>query len=366
LGHYSVCAEHSSIDLTQSQSCLVMCPGGDLSKPPPYAAQEFTVEHSLRNVWDSPLEGIPADSIVCFIPEPAPDWYSGENYQFVCNEDNTAVPADGPTGSEGRTSTTVMRAAGYGIGTAVTAAVSDGDPQGMVNIGEADISPKSPDIDASGRVDWADVMVYSLDRQQGNNHHRSDMNCDRLVDDEDLLFINAHYGCRCASLKQSGSKGEGDQSQWPADVAKTIRSAVPNEVLDRWLTYELHPDLRRLLEYVRGLPQPTGTSQDLAGRPQAMLVPEVTAMFQNYPNPVTVGTTIRYQVAVPGGMVRILVFDVAGRLVRTLVDKETTPGFYSVSWDGRTDKGEHVQNGIYFFQMKAPGFVSSKRMMLMR
>jgi hypothetical protein len=76
------------------------------------------------------------------------------------------------------------------------------------------------------------------------------------------------------------------------------------------------------------------------------------SLGQNAPNPFNPRTTISYSVAdkVP---VRIVVYDVAGRVVRTLVDDVTEPGEYTVLWDGRNDDNEALASGVYFISYHA-------------
>ncbi len=63
---------------------------------------------------------------------------------------------------------------------------------------------------------------------------------------------------------------------------------------------------------------------------------------------------IPYQVASPGH-VTIKVWDLAGELVRTLVDGDEGNGNHRVSWDGRGDGGVLVGSGLYFVTLEAPG-----------
>jgi hypothetical protein len=88
---------------------------------------------------------------------------------------------------------------------------------------------------------------------------------------------------------------------------------------------------------------------------------------QNTPNPFNPRTVIRYWIE-SSGPVRLNVYDVRGRLVRTLVDAEqngrTVP--YSVVWDGRDNAGEAVASGVYFYQLVAPGFVETRKMILLK
>ncbi len=87
-------------------------------------------------------------------------------------------------------------------------------------------------------------------------------------------------------------------------------------------------------------------------------------MYQPVPNPFNPATTIRYDVPPPGGLVTIRVYDVAGRLVRTLVDGVQTPGEKKVTWYGLDDRKVRAASGVYFCRMTAPGFERTKKLVL--
>ena len=63
---------------------------------------------------------------------------------------------------------------------------------------------------------------------------------------------------------------------------------------------------------------------------------------------------------------RLSVFDVTGRLVRTLVNGSKDPGFHTVKWDGRDGKGNPAASGIYFSRIQAGSYTETKRMVLLR
>jgi hypothetical protein len=90
------------------------------------------------------------------------------------------------------------------------------------------------------------------------------------------------------------------------------------------------------------------------------------ALFQNYPNPFrgASGTTIRYAAA-RAGEAEVRVFDVAGRLVRSITDT-AAPGDNYVFWDGKTRGGSDAACGVYFYQVKLEGFAGHKKMILLR
>jgi len=95
-------------------------------------------------------------------------------------------------------------------------------------------------------------------------------------------------------------------------------------------------------------------------------VPDAFALGQNVPNPFNPTTTIQYDVSAGGGAVTLQIFDVSGRLVRTLVDGRQTPGSKSVVWNGTNDRGQGVASGIYFYRMTAPQFLSTRKMVLLQ
>jgi len=94
-------------------------------------------------------------------------------------------------------------------------------------------------------------------------------------------------------------------------------------------------------------------------------VPRTFALRQNAPNPFNPVTVISYQL--PREVrVRIEVFDIAGKLVATLVDEDQTPGVKSVTWDGTNADGEKVASGVYMYRMSAGDHTSRKMMVLLK
>ncbi|UCF78536.1 MAG: T9SS type A sorting domain-containing protein [Candidatus Eiseniibacteriota bacterium] len=90
-----------------------------------------------------------------------------------------------------------------------------------------------------------------------------------------------------------------------------------------------------------------------------------TLLHQAFPNPVNPSATIRFSVATPG-RVELSVFDVSGRVVRTLKDEILAAGEYSVSWDGKNDAGERVSSGVFFYQLRTPDRRSAKKIVILR
>jgi cytochrome c551/c552 len=101
-------------------------------------------------------------------------------------------------------------------------------------------------------------------------------------------------------------------------------------------------------------------------------LPETYTLTQNFPNPFNPTTEIQF--GVPwDSKVQIIIYDIVGRKVRTLVDNPMIPGTYRATWDGRDDNGLGVASGVYLYRIVAKNssgsgqdFVLTKKMILMK
>ena len=92
---------------------------------------------------------------------------------------------------------------------------------------------------------------------------------------------------------------------------------------------------------------------------------EPVRLYQNSPNPFSPATAIRFELA-RAGYVRLSVYDIAGRLVRTLVDTSIQAGSHSVAWDGRDERGREMASGLYFYRVAAGAATETRPMTLLR
>ncbi len=105
--------------------------------------------------------------------------------------------------------------------------------------------------------------------------------------------------------------------------------------------------------------------------PPLKAIPTNCDLSQNYPNPFNPTTTIRYTIpAVSPPHTTLKIYNILGRLVRTLVEEEQAPGYYSVQWDGRDNLGQEVSSGIYLCRLGITGesikVTKTKKMVLIR
>jgi len=98
-------------------------------------------------------------------------------------------------------------------------------------------------------------------------------------------------------------------------------------------------------------------------------LPSEYSLSQNYPNPFNPSTTISYSVPTQAGsgeQVILRIYNIEGRLVRTLVDAEQAPGYYSVQWNGQNDNGNAMASGMYVYTISIGEFKSTRKMLYMK
>ncbi|MEK6570874.1 MAG: YCF48-related protein, partial [Bacteroidota bacterium] len=94
-------------------------------------------------------------------------------------------------------------------------------------------------------------------------------------------------------------------------------------------------------------------------------IPKAYSVTQNFPNPFNPSTTIQY--GLPQEVhVRLTVHNTIGQEIATLVDAQQAAGTYSVRWNGKDDRGRTVASGAYFYRLQAGGFVSTKKVLLLK
>ena len=95
-------------------------------------------------------------------------------------------------------------------------------------------------------------------------------------------------------------------------------------------------------------------------------IPARKVHIRNIPNPFNPFTTIKYEVTSPGGLVTVDIYDVRGRVVKSLVFERAIAGERSVVWDGRNDADREVSSGVYFSVLRAGAQKAVARMVLLK
>ena len=90
------------------------------------------------------------------------------------------------------------------------------------------------------------------------------------------------------------------------------------------------------------------------------MIPRVYSLSQNYPNPFNPVTSIKYSIP-KQSLVRLVVYDILGREITTLVNEMKQPGNYNVSFDA-----SGYASGVYFYRIQAGDFTDVKKMVLIK
>ncbi|MEW6685965.1 MAG: T9SS type A sorting domain-containing protein [Candidatus Edwardsbacteria bacterium] len=88
-------------------------------------------------------------------------------------------------------------------------------------------------------------------------------------------------------------------------------------------------------------------------------------LCQNYPNPFSSQTAIRYSLSAMSHTT-LKIYNIAGQLVKTLVNEPQKPGYYAVRWNGKNQSGVSVASGVYFYRLRAGDFTATKKMVILR
>jgi hypothetical protein len=94
-------------------------------------------------------------------------------------------------------------------------------------------------------------------------------------------------------------------------------------------------------------------------------VPAAYVLYQSYPNPFNPTCVIRFDLP-RSGNVTLRVFDAAGRVVRTVVDRWMESGTHAEVWDGKSDRAVDMPSGVYFYELTTPDFRSTRKAVMLR
>lgn len=133
--------------------------------------------------------------------------------------------------------------------------------------------------------------------------------------------------------------------------------------------YDTRPSGLRRVDPNR-MPSLQGTALPSATRSaQGVRINGVTGVLFGVPRPNGAPTTAT--VGLSGAMngrarIQIRIYDTGGRLVRSAVNEDLSPGYYEYRWDALDERGQHVAPGVYLLVMEAPGFVKQSKLIITR
>ena len=94
-------------------------------------------------------------------------------------------------------------------------------------------------------------------------------------------------------------------------------------------------------------------------------IPRQFELKPAYPNPFNPGTTVRFDLP-RRSRARLVIYNLLGQPVRTLVDRTLEAGSYSLRWDGRDSAGRELPTGVYLIELRAGGKVMREKAVRIR
>ena len=159
-------------------------------------------------------------------------------------------------------------------------------------------------------------------------------------------------------LRIAGASGNGSENGSLVKLNFTVAEDFDGEEI------EVTVNKYRLNENVEGV-NVVGVFTKSAMGIESDLIPGQYSLHQNYPNPFNPVTTLRYDLP-ENGLVNIIIYDMLGRQVKTLINHTQDAGYRSVIWDATNDYGKPVSAGIYLYQIQAGEYISTKKMVLLK
>jgi hypothetical protein len=229
------------------------------------------------------------------------------------------------------------------------------------------------DVDGNGRVDYRDAfLVFFLTRGildtlafTPAQRLAADYDGDGVVlgDLEDFVGV-----LRAAGTVPSRDPENPPKTGLTGQAAATALAGARTWRLEfgDGSAVRLSLDRKPLLE----VPGPEAASLlDLLPQAQGASLPvpvdESISLEQNSPNPFNPSTTIYFRLA-GRTPVSLEVFDLRGRLLRTLFSGELDQGRHGVYWDGSDSRGRKAASGVYFYRLRAGGQVLTRKMLLVK
>ena len=240
------------------------------------------------------------------------------------------------------------------------------DPLYNQIIAATPISIANADVNRDDVVNAADaiLIIEHLKEKSERFDSRLDVNGDRTIDLADIfIIVDILYGQLCELVKNAAPSHSVYNAirEVPIHIGQstTKNVEIPQETIQEWLDLvrEIDDGSLTIKYYIAIL-------ENLS----RVVVPPKTILFSNYPNPFNPETWIPYYLA-KGTKVSVTIYDATGALIRQLDVGYQKAGDYrarnlAVYWDGRSETGEHVASGIYFYTLTAGDFTATRKMLI--
>ncbi len=227
--------------------------------------------------------------------------------------------------------------------------------------------------DPTDDTDSADVPKVGYARQFTGERERADGTAHPI----NFIVGSGFYGRAAEVATGPGTVVEvtvlGDAVEG-LDVEFSRATNADGEVVGRWSSIPLNEGRRQVLELTLGggarivrVASLASAEPVAAAKPAfaAETVPEASGLAPNSPNPFNSATLITYHLS-GAGPVKLVIYNVLGQPVRTLVDESRASGAYRVMWDARDDGGVLLSTGVYIARLTYPGGAQTQRLLYLK
>ena len=107
------------------------------------------------------------------------------------------------------------------------------------------------------------------------------------------------------------------------------------------------------------------TGDNVSAASENISMPNQFKVYDAYPNPFNPVTTLRYQLP-EENLVSVIIYDMAGKEVKTLIYQQQTAGVHGIQWNGTNNLGNTVSAGIYLYQVHSGVYNQTNKMILLK
>ena len=118
-------------------------------------------------------------------------------------------------------------------------------------------------------------------------------------------------------------------------------------------------------DYYGAAPDMGATETEFILNIENELLPNNFALYQNQPNPFNPITTLRYDLP-RNEMINITIYDMKGRIIKTLVNSSQTAGHKTIQWNATNEQNKPVSAGLYLYTVQAGEFRQTRKMLLLK